>query len=44
MASKNLMLNMTLDEIKKLTPEEAIIVVDEMGEMAKQIERANNGY
>ena len=42
-SSKSLMLNMTLDEVKKMSPEDVYIFTRQLKEIAKEMENKANG-
>lgn len=43
MANKGLMMNVGLDEIKKMKPEEMFIFLENMREITKEMEMKKNG-
>lgn len=43
MANKGLMMNVGLDEIKKMKPEEMFIFLDNIREISKEMEDKKNG-
>ncbi|MGN0031151.1 MAG: hypothetical protein ACI37Q_04265 [Candidatus Gastranaerophilaceae bacterium] len=43
MANKGLMMNVGLDEIKKMKPEEMFILLENMREVIKEMEAKKNG-
>lgn len=43
MANKGLMINVGLDEIKKMKPEEMFIFLENMREITKEMEMKKNG-
>ena len=43
MANKGLMMNVGLDEIKKMTPEEMYIFLENIKEVTKEMENKQNG-
>lgn len=43
MANKGLMMNVGLDEIKKMKPEEMFIFLENMREITKEMETKKNG-
>lgn len=43
MANKGLMMNVGLDEIKKMTPEEMFIFLENLRQITKEMENKQNG-
>lgn len=43
MANKSLMMNVGLDEIKKMKPEEMFIFLENINEISKEMEKKQNG-
>ena len=43
MANKGLMMNVGLDEIKKMKPEEMFIFLENINEISKEMEKKQNG-
>ncbi len=43
MANKGLMMNVGLDEIKKMTPEEMFIFLENLRQIIKEMENKQNG-
>ena len=43
MCNKGLMMNVGLTEIKKMTPEENLVFVEQMNFIAKEMEKQKNG-
>ena len=43
MTNKSLMMNVSLDEIKKMTPEEMFIFLESIKEISREMEQKTNG-